>query len=177
MFSKTSTSLISIGYSLLLTHPVMGQQALRQLNSCVANISLEFPIQSAFVEASYPFKDIIYHSVILYPPTLEQETYKAVISSQLNNCQTLIVYPSNLPIPITDSIPLSAARGLTVELVKAEIAAAGGVEQYQRFLNLALYDTGKLYLDPQHVWVLDQMGITLDPRIEVIDPTPEAYRP
>ena len=171
MLSQSFVPVLSIPLLLLPVAIVTAQEdPSTAIAPCVEQLNQRSPVQSAYVGAVYQEGATTYYLANLFPPTSEAEVRDAVISNEASGCYILSDYPSGNPIPVTDSIPLSVARGLTLAVVKAEIAEAGGIEQYQAFLNQAAQDTGKLYLDQNKAWVLQQLGVRLDPSIEILPP-------
>ena len=140
------------------------------ITPCVERLKKDMSFDSAYAWVSHEEGTTTYSLINLFPQSIETEVHDGILSVDATGCKVLEVYPSGAPIPVTDNIPLSVAQGLTLAVVKAEIAEAGGIEQYQAFLNRAAQDTGKLYLDQNKVLVLQQLGVRLDPSIDILPP-------
>lgn len=144
--------------------PVSLQPCIRQLNTNSA------PVKAAFLHGTYQERGKTFYFLNLFPPRIEQGVRDAVISSSRSGCQVLAQYSSGNPIPVTGSLPLSVARGLTVNILKSDIAKLGGPQRYQRLMNSASQDTGRLYLSPNEVWAHKQLGIRISPSIKILPP-------
>jgi hypothetical protein len=133
-------------------------------------------IKTVFINATYAEEGKTYYLINLFPFSIELGVYDAVIASDSSSCQILARYRSSDIIPVNDSLTLSVARGLTLALVKSEIQEAGGIQQYQDFLNRSATDTGRLYLEANRVWALQQLGVRLLPSIKILPPSSDRNR-
>lgn len=141
------------------------------LGPCIRQFNTSpMPTKAVFVKATYQEKGMKFYFLHLFPPKMEQGVRNSIISTGPSGCQVLAQYPSGKPIPTTKTVPLSVARGLTLNILKSDIDKLGGPQKYQSLLNSASQDTGQLYLDPNEVWALQQLGIRLDPSIKISSP-------
>jgi len=145
--------------------PATLQPCIRQLNT------KSTPVASVFTRGTYQEGKKTHYLLILSPPQVYGPT-DAVLSSSPSGCQVLTRYPSGMPIPVTAAVPLSVARGLTLNILKSDISKAGGLQKYQASLNIAAQDTGRLYLGANDVWALHQVGIHIPPGTKIISPSP-----
>jgi hypothetical protein len=142
--------------------PASIQPCIRQLNTNRA------PVKAAFLSGTYQERDKTFYFLNLFPLRSEQGVRDGVISSDSSGCQVLAQYSSGNPIPVTRSLPLSVARGLTLNILKSDIAKLGGRQKYQARLNLAVKNTGRLYLSPNEVWAHEQLGISIPPSARIL---------
>lgn len=138
------------------------QSCIRQLNTNHA------PVKAAFLNGSHKERGKIFYFLNLFPPKIEQGVRDAVISFDSSGCQVLAQYFSGNPIPVTRSLPLTVARGLTLNILKADVAKLGGRQKYQARLNLAAKNTGRLYLSPNEVWAHRQLGISIPSSTKIL---------
>lgn len=138
--------------------------------ACLERLKEDLSFRSSHVWATYQERNTTYYLVNLFPQTSESEVRDGIFSTDSAGCQALEVYPSGNSIPVTGTIPQSVARGLTLAVVQAEMAEVGEIQAYQDYLNRSAQDTGVLYLDQNKVWALQQIGVQLDPSIEVLSP-------
>ncbi len=156
------TSAISIARE---TKPSVLQPCISQLNT------KRTPVKAPFTRGVHRQGDKTYYLLHLFPPTLEIGVRDAIISSSRSGCQVLAQYPSGKPIPVTAAVPLSVARGLTLNILKSDISKLGGRQKYQASLNIVVQDTGRLYLSSNDVWALKQLGIHIPPSTKIISPS------
>lgn len=145
--------------------PATLQPCIRQLNT------KRTPVASVFTRGTYQEGKKTHYLLILSPPQVYGPT-DAVLSSSPSGCQVLAQYPSGKPIPVTAAVPLSVARGLTLNILKFDISKLGGLKKYQASLNIVVQDTGRLYLNSNDVWALHQVGIHIPASTKIISPSP-----
>jgi len=147
-------------------NPVVLQPCIQQLKAKRTSI------KTAYVNQTYQQGAKTYYLVTLFPSRPDLDVLDAVLSSNSFGCQVLAQYPSGMPIPVTTAVPLSVARGLTLNILKSDISKLGGLQKYQASLNIVVQDTGRLYLGANDVWALDQVGIHIPPGTKIISPSP-----
>lgn len=166
--------LFGISMSLLCSLPAIAtaQKADQSvLQPCIQQLNTSrTPIKGVFTRGTYREGARTYYLLHLFPTKMELGVRDAIISTQSSKCRVLAQYPSGKPIPVNVSIPLSLARGLTLNILKSDIAKLGGPQRYQRILNSASQDTGRLYLSPNEVWAHRQLGIRILPSIKILSP-------
>lgn len=99
------------------------------------------------------------------PPTYEQTLVK------LDNLGCLVVVPKEKmgAVSLIQYVPESVARDLSLQMYKEAIAQAGGKEKFQQLWNEDDAEAGdKSYLFPENVWALQQLGIRLPSRVQVV---------
>lgn len=143
------------------------QPCIRQLNTH------RTPVKAVFLGGTHQERGKAFYFFNVFPLKIDQGVRDAVISSNRSGCRVLAQYSSGNPIPVTRSLPLSVARGLTLNILKSDIAKLGGPQKYQRLLNSASQDTNRLYLSPNEVWALNQLGIRILPSIKILPPSPQ----
>jgi hypothetical protein len=166
------TALLSISFLLLPQAIAMAQRANPvALQPCIQQLKTKrIPIKTVFVNGTYQKGAKTYYLANLFPSKPDLDISDAIFSVSLSGCQVLTQYHSGNPIPVTASIPLAVARGLTLSFEKSVVSKFGGPQKYQSFLNTAAQDTGRLYLDPNEAWALHQLGIRIPRSIKIISP-------
>lgn len=99
------------------------------------------------------------------PPTYEQTLVK------LDKLGCLVVVPKEKmgAVSLIQYVPESVARELSLQMYKKAIAQTGGKEKFQRLWNEDDGEAGeKTYLFPENVWALQQLGIKIPSRVQVI---------
>lgn len=153
-------------------HAAPKNATLVKIQPCIQQLNTRStPIKGIFARGTYREGEKTYYLLHLFPPRMEIGVRDAVISLGVSGCQIHALYPSGNSIPVSASIPLSVARGLNLSILKADIASSGGLQKYQSRLNLAAKDSGRLYLDPNKVWALKQLGIRISPSTQILSPS------
>lgn len=169
------TALLSIAFLLLPQGITRAQRANPvALQPCIQQLRTKRnPVKTVFVNATYQKGAKTYYLANLFPAKPDLDVSDAIFSSSPSGCQVLFRYASGKPIPVTAAIPLSVAQGLVLSFEKSVVFKFGGPQKYQSFLNSAAQDTGRLYLGPNEVWALHQLGIRILPSIKIIAPSPQ----
>lgn len=174
MIYRSFSPILALPFLLLLPPSAVAQKPIPlALQPCIRQLDTNrTPVKVPFTRGTYRAEARTYYLLHLFPPGMGFGVRDAIVSSQASRCQVLAQYPSGQPIPVNALIPLSVARGLTLNILKSDIAKLGGPQRYQRILNSASQDTGRLYLDPNKVWALQQLGIRISPSIKILPPPP-----
>jgi len=175
MICRSFSPVFVFSFLLLLPASAVAQRPIPPaLQPCIRQLDTKrTPVKFPFTRGTLREGARTYYLLHLFPPGMGFGVRDAIVSSQSSGCQVLAQYPSGNPIPVNASIPLSVARGLTLNILKTDIDKLGGPQRYQRILNSASQDTGRLYFDPHEVWALKQIGIHLSPSIKILSPPPQ----
>jgi hypothetical protein len=99
------------------------------------------------------------------PPTYEETLVK------LDNLGCLVVVPKEKKVmaSLTRYVPESVARSLSLQKHRKKIVDAGGKQKFEQSFNEDREEGGEtVYLFPEDVWALKQLGINIPSNVRVI---------
>lgn len=141
------------------------------IQPCVSKLNTEgTPVERVVIDGKYQEGARTYYLLTAFPPQSDHG-WDAVMSSDRSGCVNVNLNPMGDAVPATAFLPLSVARGLTLNTMKSTIQRLGGPQKYQAFLIQAAQQSGnQLFLMPYEVSALDQLGIQLPGSIKVVTP-------
>lgn len=172
MSSRYFAAFVTIPFLLSMQLSVIAQDAIPDsIKPCIQQLNTKrSPVGRVSIFGHYKESGKTYYSVWAYPPQSERG-WDAVVSATQSGCRVEAANPMGDPAPATVFLPPSAARGLTLNVLKKTIQRVGGPQKYQAFLLQIAQQSGhQLTLMPYEVWAINKLGIQIPPSIKIVTP-------